>query len=341
MKRDKNRWEKSRVGKGGAILCLAVGMLMLVNGPGSAQGAAKYPTSPVEIICPFAAGAATDYLSRMMADELSKKWRVPVNVVNKVGGNTVIGVNAMMTAKPDGYTLFADSTPSSGSQIGLGGLPYDPMSRTFIARAFYVPQTLICSPDVPWRSLKDLLEAGKKDPASVVWGAAAGGRGGCDIYMLQIFDAGGIDVPKMRRVDFTGSATAINALGGGHIKFHAASPGAVLPVVTAGKARALAISSEKRSHLLPDCPTTRELGFPTADYNFWVGFTGPAGIPEEVIQTVSKTIEEILKDPGMQDRLWQRFSGVPAFLGPEAFKKFVQDEGNSIQRLLKLMTGEK
>jgi tripartite-type tricarboxylate transporter receptor subunit TctC len=341
MKRNKNKEEKSRFGMSGAILCLAVGMLILVNAPENARGAAKYPTSAVDIICPFAAGAATDYLARFMAEELSKKWGQPVNVVNKTGGNTVVGTHAMMTAAPDGYTLFSDSIGSSSSQVGLKGLPYDAMKRTFLAMAFVVPQVIIRSNNAPWQNLKELAEAGKKDPASIVWGTAAGGRGGCDIVQLQLFEGAGIDVPKARRVDFTGSATAINALAGGHIKLHAASPGAVYPVVSGGKAKALGVTTPKRTLLLPDCPTTREAGFPNVDYVYWVGFSGPPGIPADVKEIFTKTVEEILKDPDVVDRLAKKFDAVPAFLGPEAFRGFVQEEANKIERLLKLMTGGK
>jgi len=341
MKKSKNKEEKSRFGISGAILCLAVGMLILVNVPENARGAEKYPTGPVEIICPFAAGAATDMLARFMAEELSKKWGQPVNVVNKTGGNTVIGTHAMMSAAPDGYTLLADSTPSSSAQIGLKGLPYDVSKRTFLAKAYYVPQVIILSKDSPWNSLKELAEAGRKDPASIVWGAAAGGRGGCDIVQLQFFEVAGIDVPKARRVDFTGSATAINSLAGGHIKLHAASPAAVSPAVTSGKAKAVGVTTPKRTNLLPNVPTTKEAGFPTVDYRFWVGFSGPPGLPAHVKEVFVKTVEEILKDPGVVDRLYKRFDAVIAFLGPDAFRASVNDEANKIEHLIKLMTGGK
>jgi len=332
VKRRKIRLKAARM-----ILGLGFSMIILVSMYGNAFGAEKYPTAPVEIICPFAAGAATDYLSRFMAEELSKKWGQPVNVVNKVGGNTVIGTHAMMSAAPDGYTILADSTPSSSAQIGLKGLPYEVTKRTFLALAYYVPQVIILSKDAPWNSLQELAEAGRKDPASIVWGAAAGGRGGCDIVQLQFFEIAGIDVPKTRRVDFTGSATAINALSGGHIKLHAASPAAVNPAVSSGKAKAIGVTTPKRTPLLPDVLTTREAGFPTVDYRFWVGFSGPPGLPAHVKEVFVKTVDEILKDPGVVDRLAKRFDAVPSFIGLETFKTFVQDEANKIERLIKLM----
>ena len=253
----------------------------------------------------------------------------------------MVGTHAVMSAPPDGYTLLADSIGSSSGQMGLKGMPYDVSKRSFVAMAFVVPQVIICSANSPWQSLKELAEAGRKDPASIVWGTAAGGRGGSDIVQLQLFEAARIDVPKARRVDFNGSAAAINALAGGHIKLHSASPGAVAPAVQSGKARALAVTTPKRTLLIPQAPTTREAGFPSVDYTFWVGISGPPGIPAEVRETIDKTMEEILKDPGVVDRLAKRFDAVPAFLGPDAFKKFVNEEAKKIEGLEKLMVGGK
>ena len=341
MKKDAGQKGKATVPARWIIGWLALGMLIPVHTPGNALGAEKYPTSAVDIICPFSAGAATDYLARFMAEELSKRWKQPINVVNKTGGNTVIGTHAMITATPDGYTLFADSIGSSSSQVGLKGLPFDPMKRTFLAMTFVVPQVIISSMNVSWQNLKELADAGKKDPTRIVWGTAAGGRGGTEIVQLQFFEAVGIDVPKARRVDFNGSAPAINALAGEHINLTCASPAAVYPAVSSGKAKALAVTTPKRTLLIPDCPTTREAGFPSVDYVYWVGFSGPPGIPAHVVETFTKTAEEILKTPDVVERLAKRFDGVPAFLGPEAFRGFVQEEANKIERLQKLMTGKK
>jgi putative tricarboxylic transport membrane protein len=318
---------------------LAWTILLLACGALEVEAAGKYPSGPIDIVVPFNAGAATDTLTRLVAEELSKKWGQPVNVVNKPGGNTVIGTHAVMSAGPDGYTLLADSIGSSSGQIGLKGVPYDVLKRTFIAMSVVVPQVIICSVASPWQSLKDLAEAGKKDPASVVWGSAAAGRGGSDIVQLQLFDAAGIDVPKARRVDFNGSAAAINALAGGHVKLHAASPGAVAPAVQSGKARALGVTTPKRTTLLPDVPTTREAGFPAVDYTYWVGISGPPGMSAADRDAIAKAVQDIVKDPSVVDRLSRRFDAVPAFLGPEPFRKFVTDEAQRIARLERLMTG--
>jgi tripartite-type tricarboxylate transporter receptor subunit TctC len=341
VKKDKSKKIKARFPGSGMIACLVLGMVILVNISGTARGAAKYPASPINIVVPFAAGAATDHLARFMAEELSKKWGQPVKVVNKPGNNTVIGTQAVMSASPDGYTILADSIGSSSSQMGLKGLSYDPSKRSFLAMAFAVPQVLISSMNAPWRSLKELAEAGRKDPAIIVWGTSAGGRGGSDMVQLQFFDAAGIDVPKTQRIDFDGSTGAIKVLADGQIRLHSAAPAAVYPAISSGKAKAIAVTTPERTPLIPDAPTTREAGFPSVDYIYWVGFSGPPGMPEEVKEIFAKTVEEILKDPQVAERLAKSFNALPAFLSIEAFKGFVQEEANKIERFQKLMTGKK
>jgi tripartite-type tricarboxylate transporter receptor subunit TctC len=341
MKKDAGRKLQSTFSNRGIIACLVVGMLILVNTPGMARGGEKYPASPINIICPFVAGAATDHLARFMAEELSKKWGQPVNVINKPGDNTVIGTNAVMSSSPDGYTILADSIGSSSSQMGLKGLPYDPSKRSFLARAFFVPQVLIGSMNTPWQSLNEIAEAGRKNPAVIAWGTTAAGRGGSDLVQLQFFEAAGIDVPKTKRVDYDGSGSAIKALADGQIGLHSAAPAAVYPAVSSGKAKALAVTTPKRTPLIPNAPTTREAGFPGVDYIYWVGFSGPPGMTDEVKGMFAKTVEEILKDPEVVGRLAKKFDGLPAFLGLEAFRGFVQEEATKIERLQKLLTDKK
>lgn len=337
--------ERKHVGFGlsmtGMILCVGLSMVIYISTYGNAQGAEKYPARPVDIVVAFAAGSATDYLSRFFAEEMSKRWGQPVNVINKPGGNGVIGTHAVMTARPDGYTVLMDIAPTSSALIGVKGLPYEVSNRTFLALTTTVPEVIILSKSCPWNSLQELAEAGRKDPASIVWGASSGGRGAADLANLQFFEAAGIDVPKTRRVDFTGNATSMNAIAGGHIKLAAAPPATVMPVVTSGKAKALAVTAPKRISLMADVPTTREAGFPTVDNTAWKGFSGPPGIPTHVKEIFVKTVEEILKDPGVIDKLGKRFDAIPIFLGPEAFRAFVYEDGSNIERLLKLLGGGK
>jgi tripartite-type tricarboxylate transporter receptor subunit TctC len=319
------------------VLCMGLAMAVFVSTHYSAQAAEKYPRKAVDIIFPYSAGSGTDLLARLFAEELSKKWGQPVNVVNKPGGNGVIGTHAVMSAPPDGYTLLFDLAPTSSSQIGMKGLPYEVLSRSFIARVSYNAEVIVLAANLPYNSLQQLAEAGRRDPTSMVWGAASGGRGAADLAILQFFEAAGIDSSKTRRVDFTGTSKSISAVAGEHVKLAAASPAAVIPVVSSGKARAIAVTVPKRLSTLPEVPTTREAGFPTVDWTSWQGFSGPIGMPIGVQEILIEALKEILSDPKVIDKLEKNFDASPAFLGPSDFRAFVIDRANQTERLLKLM----
>ena len=213
------------------------------------------------------------------------------------------------------------------------------MNRTYLALFCGMSQIIIGSINAPWKSLQELADAGRKDPSCIVWGAAAGGRGGSDIVQLQFFEAAGIDVSKTKRVDFTGSVTAIGSLAGGHINLHATTPATVRPVVSGGKATCLGVAGPQRSAFLPDCSTTREAGFPMVEVLQWGGLSGPPGLPAHVKKIIIQAAEELSKDPAVVEKLGKRLDAKPTFLGPEAFERFIREEANKIARLRKLMFG--
>ena len=113
------------------------------------------------------------------------------------------------------------------------------------------------------------------------------------------------------------------------------------PAISSGRARALAVTTPKRTPLIPDCPTTKEAGFPGVDYVYWVGFSGPPALPAQIIEIFTQTAEEILRDPDVADRLAKKFDAVPAFLPTDSFRQFIQDEASKINRLQGLMSGGK
>lgn len=299
--------------------------------------AADYPTRSVAIVVPFSAGAATDMVARVMAEELSIKWKQPVNVIDMPGGRTVPGVQYFMSAAPDGYTILADTNVSSASQLGEKGLPYDVLNRIYLARIAVMSQTFIVEANSPWRSLKDIAEAGRKNPASIVWGAAAGGKGGNDIAQMQFLEAAGIDITRTSMVSFDGGTPCNNAVAGGHIRMTAGSPAGVISFVTSGKVKALAVTAPAREKLLPSVPTSREAGFPAVNYHFWVGFSGPPGLPSDVVNTFLRTVEEILKDPKVIDRFETKLNMSVAFISLDAFKGFMLEDARIVEHFQEIL----
>jgi tripartite-type tricarboxylate transporter receptor subunit TctC len=292
----------------------------------------KYPAKSIDAVVPFAPGAGTDLMGRVMAEGLSKKWKYPINVVNKPGGNTIIGTNEVMRASPDGYTLLVDSPGSSSMQVGMKDLPYKVEQRTLIVRAAASPMAFIVPQNSPWRNLKDVVEAAKKDPGSLTW-TSLGGTSGVDLVMRQFFAAAGIDVPRTKMVTFPGASPACNSVAGGHVQMGAATAGTILPLVNGGNARCIAVTSPERLKELPDVATTAQQGLPSVNTQFWIGFSGPPGLPDYVIKAWSEAVFEVLKSPDVIAKL-TRITSFPAFLGPEEFKKFIMEESGMVNELM-------
>jgi putative tricarboxylic transport membrane protein len=317
-----------------SAIAFALGMFCLVltvPGP-AAAGAAKYPAKGIDVIVPFAPGAGTDLMGRVVAEALSKKWGVPVNVVNKPGGNTIIGTNEVMRAAHDGYTLLVDSPGSSSMQVDMKDLPYKVEERTFVARAAASPMAFIVPANSPWKDLKAVAEAAKKDPGILSW-TSLGGTSGVDLVMQQFLKAAGIDVSKTKMVTYPGAAPATNAVAGGHVQLGAATAGTILGLVRGGNARCIGVTSTEKMSELPDVSTTGQQGLPGVNAVFWVGFSGPAGLPQNVVTTWADAVSEVLKDREVAAKL-ARVISVFAYLSPENFKKFIVEESGIVKELM-------
>ena len=237
-----------------------------------------------------------------------------------------------MRAAPDGYTILVDTLGSSSMQFGMKDLPYKVEERTFMARAAASPMAFVIPYNSPWKTLKDLAEAAKKDPGSLTW-TSLGGTSGTDLAMRQFFAAAGIDVPKTKMVTFPGAGPACNAVAGGHVQFSAATAGTILPLVASKNVRCIGVTSSERVKDLPDVPTTAQQGFPSVNAVFWIGFSGPPGLPGHVVKPWAETVSTVLKDPEVLTKL-ARVTSVTAFLGPDEFRKFVLDEARVIKELI-------
>jgi tripartite-type tricarboxylate transporter receptor subunit TctC len=209
------------------LLPIMVLIAMVSAGVGAAAGAEKYPAKAVTIIVPFAPGGGVDLAARVVADSLTKEWAQPVNVVNKEGGNTVIGTLEMMKSKPDGYTVLADNPSSASFQVILPDLPYKIEDRTSLATATAGPLVFAVNSKAPWMDLKDVAAAAKKNPENFRWGSL-GGVSVADFALQQFFADAGIDLPQTKTVRFKGAGDAIIALAGGHIDFTSVGVPAVL-----------------------------------------------------------------------------------------------------------------
>ena len=311
---------------GKTLVMVALTVLLVTNsllgaGCGQAQQAA-YPTKAIELVVAFAPGAITDLFGRFMADELSKKWNVPINVVNKTGGNAIPAVQYVMQAPADGYTLLVDGAGTSSTQGLLGDLPYKVEDRTFIVRVSANPHGFLVPASSSWKTLADLTADVKKDPSKLNW-VSLGGNSTVDITTRQYLKAIGVDVAKTSPVSFPGAAPGMTAVAGGHASLVVTNPRTELPIVQSGNGRIIVVTSAERLSYLPDVQTTKEAGLPQVNYQFWGGFSGPQKLPDSVVNAWVKAVDELLKDPTFATRMADKIGMNLYYANSKDFRDFV------------------
>jgi len=340
-------WQKRSRGSGstgmvmGMIVFSLIVSLSILAFPANG-GAKDWPTKPITVIVPWAAGGGTDLVGRLLVPKFSEVLGVPVQSVCKPGASGISGTLEAVKSSPDGYTLFFDCAGTSSIQYAWSkDLPYNVMTeRTFIARATSTPLCLMVPTSSPWKTMEDLVNDIRTNPSSISFGGL-GGTGVPDICIAQFkaaLTAKGVDVSKTRSIMYKGTGEVVPALAGGHVKISFATPGDIISLVSAGKIRVLAVTSAsgKRYKDWPDVPTTAEAGFPSLNLFFWVGLSGPPGLPSNIVKMLSDAVREATKEAASNPEVIARFDKLglsPVYLPPDAFRKFVVDEGESIKAL--------
>ncbi len=297
-----------------------------------AQSQEKYPTRSIAIIVPFVPGGTNDLSSRIIATHLNKKWGVPVEVVNKPGGNTVPACLEVHNAKPDGHTLLSDGL-SSSSSLGLAvkNLPFKIMDRTFLPMICSCPLVIIVPSASPFKSMKDIESEVKIDPGNFTY-ASLGGSSSPDYVIRQFFKAIGVDVHKMKPIMVQGASAAVTLVAGGHVKVSCSTTASANVAISGGLVRALAITSKDRLPRLPDVPTTAELGYPTVNFINWVAISGPPKLPSYIVDKWDKTMEEILKDADVISRMNSMWAE-PFYLTARETREYIIKETEEMNRV--------
>lgn len=313
-------------------VCSFILMLALAGGgmSGGAQ-AETYPTRGIDLIVPFAPGGTTDMVARIVAPKLSEKWRVAVNVINQPGGNTVPATVRVMQAKPDGYTILADSQNAATVTIIVKDLPFKVTERTFMPAFAAAPFLMLVPSTVPWKTVRDVADAAKKNPENFSW-VSGGGVSAQDYYARQFFSVIGVDVSKTRPVLITGGGPAVGMIAGGHVMMGGISIIPCMPAIKAGQSKALSINSKERSNHLPDVPTMIELGYPGVNVHYWVSYSGPPNMPSYVTETWNSALKELIADPKTLAQL-NNIGAIPYYLSPSATKDLVAREMEYLKTL--------
>jgi tripartite-type tricarboxylate transporter receptor subunit TctC len=296
------------------------------------QSQEKYPARAIDIIVPFAPGGATDLVERVIGSYLTKKWGVPINIVNKSGGNTVPACLEVYNARADGYTLLGDSNPSSSMlPIVVKNLPFKIMDRTFIGMVGITPMIVIVSSNSPIKSMKELEAEAKKGPEDFTW-TSLGGAGAQDFTTRQFLKTIGVDVFKTKPIMAPGGAPAVALTAGGNVKMGVGTTSGAIPAINGGTVRPLAITSKERYPDLPNVPTTMELGYPTVKCLFWIGLAGPPNLPPHIPEIWGKALAEMLKDPEVISKL-KNVGAVPFYHNPQGMKDYVLQETEEVAAL--------
>lgn len=291
----------------------------------------QYPNKPIDVVVTFAAGGASDQTARIVADYLTKKWGQAVNVVNKPGGSGAVGVTAVLPAAPDGYTILLHSFANTALPATQSDAPYKAEDPTPLGLIMSSPSVFTVPADSPWKTLKDAIDAIKKDPESIKYGV--GGAASPSVFAAaKLFEGAGIDPTKPKKVIFDGGAPTMAATAGGQVAFATQPIIEAQALIKAGKLRGLAFSSDKRVPAFPDIPTGKELGYPQYDIGTWNGFSGPPKTPDSAQQKWAQGLAEAAKDAEVVKKFEATYSLVD-YKSPADFKKFLEDQYNTMKSI--------
>jgi tripartite-type tricarboxylate transporter receptor subunit TctC len=300
------------------LLSLLVAMLAGIE-PGAAQ---VWPTKPVRIVVPFAPGATPDIVARLLAERLQAKLNQNFVIENKPGASGNLGTEAVVRAEPDGATIGVSIVgPLALNTLLFSKLSYDPISElALISRIVDQPSVLAVNADVPVRSTAELIALIKRQSDKLNYGSIGNGSLS-HLAMEAIAMVSGVTIVH---IPFPGSPQAMTALIRGDVQIACLPAAAVVSQMPTGRIRMLAVTSQRRSALLPDLPTLKETGV-DVEANAWIGLIAPVKTPEPVVAAVSREVAEALRDPGIGEKLKALYME-PLGTSPAEFKAHVDAE---------------
>jgi len=302
-----------------AILSALLATASLLAGSALAQ---SWPAKPVRILVPFAAGGTSDNLGRIVAQKLADAFKQPFVVENRGGASGSIGSEMVARAAPDGYTLVVSGVASHVVVTALSKVPYDPLKDfTHIALFGGPPSVFAVHPSVPARDLKEFIALAKASPGKYSY--ASPGNGSHGHLVGEVFKKlAGIE---MTHIPYKGGGPSVADLIAGHVPAASTTLSSAATQIRAGKARGLAVSAAARLHDHPDIPTFSEMGYPELVATIWFGLSGPAGLPQDIVQRLNTEVRRALQLPDVRERL--RPEGIePGNLDPQQYTAFVAEE---------------
>lgn len=292
--------------------------------PGILRAQGTWPSAPVRLVVPFAAGGPTDIPARLIAEEMSKILPNRVIVENRTGSGVVVGTDLVAKAPKDGMTLLYSTIAHAVTRALFPRLPFDPVADfTPIALAGQVPMILLVNKDLPVRSIADLVRLFRESPGRYDY--ASSGNGGAVHLATELFLARAGNL-RVNHVPYRGSSAAIPDVLSGRVQMILDVAAGAIPYMQRGDLRPLAISTRQRSAIAPDLPTFIEAGIPDYEAYTWHMFFAPAGTPAPVIQQVNAAVNRVMAMESVKQRLTEMTMDTRSDTTPETAKAFLDAE---------------
>ena len=277
------------------IGALSLGVLLCHT----ALAQSAYPNKPINLIVPYGAGGSADSRSRQIAQKMSVILKQPIVVDNKPGAGGNIGTEFVARSVPDGYTIgMGNFAPMAVNKTLFGNLRYDP--ETDLSPIILIekgPLVLVVNPNSPYQTIGDIVSAAKAKPGVLTF--SSGGIGGSHQLSAELFELNaGI---SMIHVPYKSGSAALTDLMGGNVDLMFDQMYSAVPSIKAGKLRPIAITSKKRSPLLPNVPSFAELGYPKVEVLNWQGLIAPRGTPKAIIDQLNTAANQVLRDPTLRE----------------------------------------
>ena len=281
------------------LVALPIVVIAALLSPILSLAQSNYPNKPINFIVPYGAGGGADSRSRQIAQKMSVILSQPIIVDNKPGAGGNIGTEFISRAAPDGYTIgMGNFAPMAVNKTLFGNLRYDPESDlTPIVLVEKGPLVLVVNPASPYKTVKEIVDAAKAKPGELTF--SSGGIGGSHQLSAELFkQSAGID---MIHVPYKSGSAGLTDLMAGNVTMMFDQMYSAMPSIKAEKLRAIAITSKKRSPLLPNIPSFAEVGYPKVEVLNWQGLIAPKGTPKAIIDKLNAAANEALKDPQLRE----------------------------------------
>jgi tripartite-type tricarboxylate transporter receptor subunit TctC len=290
-----------------------------------------WPSRPIRAIVPFSAGSASDIIPRVTLEQVSAQLGQPIVVENRVGASGTIGVAAVAKAEADGYTLLANSGAHTITPWTMTSLAYD-VEKDFVSVApmAILPNVLVIAPSKGIKTARELVEAARAKPGSMTYASA--GAGSATHVSGELFRLSGKF--EAVHVPFKGGPEALTEVMMGRVDFYFVPILPALQLIREGKLLALAVSTSQRSSALPEVPTTTELGFPSSEYNFWVGLFLPAKTPKDIVVRMNEETRKAVQSAALKER-FGKLAAEPMVMTQPEFDDFIRKDIAAMGELAK------